>query len=400
MALRATFNRANAQNRAARWWRSRDLNQPNLVGLHSSGIVCRVVIKKQQKQEAAAKKMAKRRRRINASLFALLLLNLLLLLLLVVEVSSHYQHSHLSQEQNHHQHQHHHQHHQHQVSVKGLISSNSESQQQAVSSTGQLCALLGDVAKHLKLCKLIRRSRNADEAVALGASKGLAECRNQFRSERWNCTHAHGEHHLLTGELAQSVGNRESGFVHAIAAAGIVHSIATACSVGNLTDCACDKTRMGLIRLQEENWKWGGCSNNIKHGMLYAKHLVELLDAVHQRQVAASEHHHHEHQEHQHHRLARRSPVESVRVPAALVESAAFCQKNQNLSQETHKQLIKSLLAKNSLEKHQEFRLAMNMHNNKVGRMVSQPSRSLCDLNLVLHLPKQKPHTNNKASES
>lgn len=267
----------------------------------------------------------------------------------------------------------------------------------SIPSIASLCAMLPPAhARHLKLCRLASHSPNADEAVAVGAARGLAECRQQFRSERWNCTHAAGDHHLLTSKLAQSVGNREGGFVQAIAAAGIVHSIATACSTGSLNDCACDKTRVGPIRQRDQNWKWGGCSNNIRHGMMYARHLVELLDAVHehhhhhhmQRSLGANQrHHNHQLQLQQHgphqlsmarcHQLMTRSlgsanlrPQQQQQQDQQLPMN--FCQKNQNISQTIHIQLIKSLLAKNSLERHQDFRLAMNAHNNRVGRMVSK----------------------------
>lgn len=263
-----------------------------------------------------------------------------------------------------------------------LLASASHQQPQTV---GHLCALLPHyLTRHLKLCKLIERTKNAGEAVAVGASRGLAECRQQFKNERWNCTHvshphpgrlhwsraelvASADHLLLTSELAQSTGNRESAFVQAIAAAGIVHSVATACSVGSLSDCACDKTRIGLIRRQEENWKWGGCSNNIRQGMVYAKHLVELLDVVHQ--------HHLLHQDgtraepSQSHSLSRRSVT--AQTLQRLNKQSNFCLKNQSISLAAHHKLIRSILSKNSLEKHHEIRLAMNMHNNKVGRMVS-----------------------------
>ena len=276
-------------------------------------------------------------------------------------------------------------------------------------SMEHLCSMLAPAtARHLKLCKLISHSAGSDEAVVLGAARGLAECRNQFKAERWNCTHAHGDHHLLTGRLAQSVGNRESGFVQAIAAAGIVHSIATACSLGNLSDCACDKSRMGPIRQRDQNWKWGGCSNNIRHGMMFAKHLVELLDAIHQHarhlsggeQWAAETAGHllrqpgsgaaHNSRRHAERRLKRalssghREPNQLRAGPGRLAGGELLaaelratllssCLQNQNLSQTTHFQLIKSLLARNSLEKHQDFRLAMNMHNNRIGRMVGGP---------------------------
>lgn len=286
----------------------------------------------------------------------------------------------------------------------------------------ELCSQLSlDIAKQLKLCKLIGHSSEARSAVAAGAAKGLEECRNQFSSEKWNCTHSQGENNLLTGDFTQSSGNKESGFIHAITAAGIVHSIATACSMGSLSDCACDKTRIGVIPRQQELWKWGGCSDNIRYGMLFAKHLVELLDAVHQ----THSYHHHQHHNHaqplesrsiqaslnpkvhqNHHKsmILKRSlrvrhqyyqQLEATQsngnehhghsshhihvAPESIQTSHAskpmppivYCQKDHNIAQSTHMQLIKSLLAKNSLEKHHEFRLAMNMHNNKVGRMVS-----------------------------
>lgn len=373
--------------------------------------------------------MARRRRRItikNSSLFASIILNLFI----SSSVSCYHNHHHNYLNNNSHlRSNHHHVNNNHQDNQYRILSLSQEqqqqpqhhhkqqepqSQQQAVvipersplsTSTAHLCRILPHhVSKLLKLCKLTGHSMNADDAVALGTQKGLAECRNQLKTERWNCTHASGEQHLLISDLAQSVGNKESGFVHAIAAAGIVHSIATACSVGNLTDCACDKTRIGSIKPKEENWKWGGCSNNIRHGMMFAKHLVELLDAVHQhsRLLAASSTTAtataptvSSRYVYQHRRmLEKRSLSSKHREPNQLrwrqdqdqhnletISSTqnnqqqqagqSYCQRNQSISQAAHIQLIKSLLSKNSLEKHQEFRLAMNMHNNKVGRMVS-----------------------------
>lgn len=373
--------------------------------------------------------MAKRKRRIfkikNSSLFAFIIV---FHLVLINGASCYYQTHHQQQNQNHHHQQQQQQTRQHQVYASQQDIELIEQQQledyklssqaigannQAVTgsylpSYSQICSQLPiHVARQLKLCKLVQHSANADEAVTSGASKALAECRVQFKSERWNCTHAHGDHHLLTSELAQSVGNRESGFVHAIAAAGIVHSIAHACSVGTLSDCACDKTRISSSTgrkhdiptpVLNEKWKWGGCTNNIRHGMLYAKHLVELLDAVHQqdsrqqqvesafigsRQLSKRSLSSKHREPNQVRSRSAHSPVEpsnedqqQQQILSGSSAASMFCQRNHNISQATHIQLVKSLLAKNSLEKHQEFRLAMNMHNNKVGRMVSTASHT------------------------
>jgi len=345
---------------------------------------------RERKRQVFVAAMARRRRKVKIKNPTSLLLALAGLSLLLASSASAW--AHLHQQQRHHpspsqqqapKHQHHEQHHEQELQQQQQPAASSQAPPSGAIPAGQLCALLPvQLARQVKLCKLISHSPEADRAVSSGASSGLAECRSQLRSERWNCTHPNGDHQLLTGELTQSVGNRESGLVHAIAAAGIVHSVAAACSKGALSDCACDKTRTGLIRRQEENWKWGGCSNNIRHGMVFAKHLVELLDALHlhQRHSARA------------HKLGKRSLwseqrnelANSVRGRHKLAAQreageqqqqqqlgASFCQRNQNISQATHFQLIKSLLSKDSLERHQEFRLAMNMHNNKVGRMVS-----------------------------
>lgn len=312
-------------------------------------------------------------------------------------------------------HQHHHAH-QHSFNQNQENSAQQSSQQQgssavsalAVPSASHLCSGLGhELSRQLKLCKLIRHSPAANEAISTGTSKGLHECRQQFARERWNCTHsvpatstsqAHHKHQqsLITSELAQSVGNKESGFLQAITAAGIVHQIAVACSEGSLTDCACDRSRVGLIKRHDDIWsRWGGCSNNIRHGMLYAKHMAELLDA------------HHEHQRlaklsstglAPEHRLEKRAlqlsrnlvQLRAGRPPTVdhdqeELEHPEFCRREHNLTRAVHFQLIKSLLSRNSLEKHQEIRLAMNMHNNKIGRMVS--SRIACMVGSSLGRP-------------
>lgn len=239
---------------------------------------------------------------------------------------------------------------------------------------GHLCDLLPHyLSRHLKLCKLIGKTIEASAAVSHGAAQALHECRKQFRTERWNCTLA-GAHQspqqadqlMLSSSFVQSVGYRESAYVQAIAAAGIVHSIASACRKGSLADCACDKTKVGLAMRQENIWKWGGCSNNIRHGMLYAKHLVELLDTLRQYQGVADE----QVDLRRNKRFASYLALGGSGASGAHT-SAQMCAKNATISEATHHKLIRSLLAKGSLDKHHEIRLALNLHNNKVGRMVS-----------------------------
>ncbi len=69
------------------------------------------------------------------------------------------------------------------------------------------------------------------------------------------------------------IGSRETAFVYAITSAGVVHAITQACSAGNLTECSCDLSKQG--HTTPDGWKWGGCSDNIRYGMQFAKNFVD-----------------------------------------------------------------------------------------------------------------------------
>ncbi|XP_070978277.1 protein Wnt-7b-like [Oncorhynchus clarkii lewisi] len=110
--------------------------------------------------------------------------------------------------------------------------------------------------------------------IGEGAQLGINECKYQFRYGRWNCS-ALGERTVFGQELR--VGSREAAFTYAITAAGVAHSVTAACSQGNLSQCGCDWEKQGYHD-QEEGWKWGGCSANIKYGVEVSIRFVDARE--------------------------------------------------------------------------------------------------------------------------
>ncbi|CAG2168311.1 unnamed protein product, partial [Oppiella nova] len=135
------------------------------------------------------------------------------------------------------------------------------------------CAKMpGLVAKQLQVCE---GHPNAMYAVSEGAKRAIHECQKQFKNERWNCT-TEGDKSVFGHTLQR--GSRETAFVYAITSAGVVHAISQACSAGNLTECSCDLSPQGAGGAgsgHPDGWKWGGCSDNIRYGMQFAKTFVD-----------------------------------------------------------------------------------------------------------------------------
>uniref|UniRef100_A0A8C3EEU1 Protein Wnt n=1 Tax=Corvus moneduloides TaxID=1196302 RepID=A0A8C3EEU1_CORMO len=108
-------------------------------------------------------------------------------------------------------------------------------------------------------------------AIREGARLGLQECRSQFRHERWDCRSELGSN-IPT---PCCVGTKETAFISAVTAAGLVHSVTRSCSAGNMTECSCDVTlRHGGSAT--EGWHWGGCSDDIHYGMAFSRKFLDV----------------------------------------------------------------------------------------------------------------------------
>lgn len=68
-------------------------------------------------------------------------------------------------------------------------------------------------------------------------------------------------------------GSREAAFVYAITSAGVVHAASRSCRQGNLSECACEARRKR--KQPSRGWEWGGCNDDVKFGMSLSKMFVD-----------------------------------------------------------------------------------------------------------------------------
>ncbi|KAK3875049.1 hypothetical protein Pcinc_020058 [Petrolisthes cinctipes] len=134
-----------------------------------------------------------------------------------------------------------------------------------------LCTQIpGLSAGQKKLCQLYQDHMGS---VGRGAKTGIHECQWQFRHRRWNCSTV--DDSTVFGPVLQ-IPSREAAFAHAVASAGVVHSVSRSCRDGQLSTCGCSPARRPKDLNKE--WIWGGCGDNVEYGYKFTQGFVDVRE--------------------------------------------------------------------------------------------------------------------------
>ncbi|XP_051516342.1 protein Wnt-10b isoform X2 [Myxocyprinus asiaticus] len=191
--------------------------------------------------------------------------------------------------------------------------------------------LAGLTKRQMRLCV---RSPDVTASALQGIQVAIHECQHQLRDQRWNCSSLENHGKLPHQSAILNRGFRESAFSLSLLAAGVVHSVASACSLGKLRGCGCeakrhlddDKIHLKLTQLQlqsfqrsgvtkagaerntpelgalhsglpanlrsshpvsllkplpdevttlQDTWEWGGCSHDVRFGVRFSRDWLD-----------------------------------------------------------------------------------------------------------------------------
>uniref|UniRef100_A0AAA9T3Y8 Protein Wnt n=1 Tax=Bos taurus TaxID=9913 RepID=A0AAA9T3Y8_BOVIN len=173
-----------------------------------------------------------------------------------------------------------------------------------------VCLTLSGLSKQqLGLCL---RSPDVTASALQGLHIAVHECQHQLRDQRWNCSALEGGGRLPHHSAILKRGFRESAFSFSMLAAGVMHAVATACSLGKLVSCGCgwkgsgeqDRLRAKLLQLQalsrgksfshslpssgpgsgpspgpQDTWEWGGCNHDMDFGEKFSRDFLDSREA-------------------------------------------------------------------------------------------------------------------------
>uniref|UniRef100_A0A669C730 Protein Wnt n=1 Tax=Oreochromis niloticus TaxID=8128 RepID=A0A669C730_ORENI len=131
-----------------------------------------------------------------------------------------------------------------------------------INQTQHCKQLPGMVSSQAQLC---RSNLELMQTIIQAAREVKKTCQKTFADMRWNCSSI--DIPIDTPKYRPDLdrGTREAAFVYALSAATISHTIARACTTGDLRLCSCGPVP---AEIPEPGYRWGGCGDNLHYGLI------------------------------------------------------------------------------------------------------------------------------------